>query len=55
MVSITPKFYLSSTTGKIHTMVGSELVALCGQLKRSHWKLTEDSATCLDCIKVYSR
>ncbi|KKN75300.1 hypothetical protein LCGC14_0381520 [marine sediment metagenome] len=55
MLLIIPESYLSGAMGKIHAVSKGQSRALCGQLKRSHWKLVEDSATCLDCIKTYSR
>jgi hypothetical protein len=55
MLLIIPKSYLSGTTGKIHAVSDKQSIALCGQSKRSHWKLVEDSATCLDCVKAYSQ
>lgn len=55
MLLIYPDSYLSGTTGKIHAVSDGQSKALCGQLKRSHWKLVENSATCLDCLKAYSR
>ena len=54
MLLIMPEFHLSGTTGKIHIISDSQSVALCGQSKRVHWKLTEDFATCLGCVKAYS-